>query len=148
VQVVVMTVMWEDLRGELIDRLGVGIETLWSLIFAAQSGVLALALIEPLDGDLALSDAAEAMAEALEELERVDPALASGGIAVDLDPVQLDGLTGYRTAIAGLLTAAGQVVALMLREHVEELDTSGLLALASVASLIGSGREFVTGVVL
>lgn len=138
-----MTLLWEDLSSELIDRLGIGMEAIWALVRAAQSGALALALVEPLDGDLSLSDAAGVLGDALEELELLRPELAAGGVAGELGPVPLDGLSGYRTAIAGLLGTALDVVVIMLRE--QDLDTPELLGLATVASLVGSGKQLVIG---
>ena len=136
-----MTVLWRDLKSELVDRLGIGMEALWSLVRTAQSGVLALSLIEPLDEDMRLSDAAMDLTLALDEMEEVSPALAAGGISVDLGPVRLDDLGDYRASILGLLGAAIDVVAHMLREQVEELDTPELMSLATVASSINSARQ-------
>lgn len=138
-----MTVSWEDLSCELVDRLGIGLDVTWSLLFTAQSGALALSLIAPLDEDLSLSDASRVMGEALEELEQLRPELAAGGLAADLGPVHLDGLTYYRTAITGLLGTALDVVAIMLRDQAQDLDTPELLALASFVALVGSARQLV-----
>jgi len=84
-----MTVSWTEPARELVDRLGVGMEALWSLVFSAQAGALRLATVEPLDQDFALSDAGIGLADALAELEWARPELAAG-VSVELGPVRWD----------------------------------------------------------
>ena len=132
---------------ELVDRLGVGMEALWSLVFSAQAGALRLATVEPLDQDFALSDAGIALADALAELEWVRPELAAG-VAVDLGPVRWDDVIAYRQSITALLSAAVEVIAALLRERGAELDAAELLALGSAATLIGSSSRLIAGPVL
>jgi hypothetical protein len=145
VEVVVVAVSWTEPARELVDRLGVGMDALWSLIYAAQSGALRLALAEPLDEDLSLTSAGMDLAEALSELEWVRPELASYSVAFDPGPAPQDDVTACRTSIAGLLAAAVDVIVGMLRSQGEELDTPDLLAVARVAHLIGSAYTRVTG---
>ena len=133
-----MTVSWTEPARELVDRLGVGMEALWSLIFSAQDGALRLAMVEPLDEDFALSDAGVGLADALAELEWARPELAAG-ISVELGPVQWDDVIAYRQAIAGLLAAALEVVADLLRSA--ELDTPDVLALARVVHLVSAAHQ-------
>lgn len=102
---------------------------MWSLVFSAQGGALRLATVEPLDEEFALSDAAIGLAEALAELEWARPELAAG-VSIDLGAVPWDAVISYRQSIAGLLVAAIEVVAGLLREHAAELDTPDVLALA------------------
>lgn len=145
VEVVVVTVSWTHSAEELVDRLGVGMDALWSLVYAAQSGALQLALVEPLDEDLSLTAAGMDLAEALGELEWVRPELASGSVVVDPGPAPLDDVSACRASIAGLLAAAVDVVVALLREHGEELDTPDVLAVARVAHLVGAAYTRVTG---
>lgn len=133
-----MTVSWTEPARELVDRLGVGMEALWSLVFSAQDGALRLAMVEPLDEDFALSDAGVGLADALAELEWARPELAAG-ISVELGSVQWDDVIAYRQAIAGLLAAALEVVADLLRSA--ELDTPDVLALARVVHLVSAAHQ-------
>ena len=142
---VVVTVSWTQPAQELVDRLGIGMDALWSLIYAAQVGALSLALVEPLDEDLSLTEAGMDLADALGELEWVCPELTAGSVAVDLGPAPLDDVSACRAAIAGLLAAAVDVVVALLREQGEELDTPDLLAVARVAHLVGSAYTQVSG---
>ena len=139
-----MTVSWTEPARELVDRLGVGLEALWSLVFSAQGGALRLATVEPLDEDFALSDAAIGLADALGELEWARPELAAG-VAIDLGAVPWNAVISYRQSIAGLLAAAIEVVAELLREHATELDAADVLALARVVHLVAAARELVNG---
>jgi hypothetical protein len=145
VEVVVMAVSWTQPAQELVDRLRVGLDALWSLIYAAQSGALQLALVEPLDEDLSLTTAGMDLAEALSELEWVRPELAACSVAFDPGPAPLDDVTACRATIADLLTTAVDVLVGLLRGQGEELDTPDLLALARVAHLLGAAYTRVTG---
>jgi hypothetical protein len=136
-----MTVSWVDPARELVDRLGVGLEALWSLIFSAQVGALQLATVEPLDRDFALSQAGLGLADALAELEWLRPELA-GGVAVDLGQVPWNDVIAYRETVQGLLAAALQVTADLLRS--EQLETADLFALARVVHLIGAAHQRVS----
>lgn len=140
-----VAVSWTEPARELVDRLGVGMDALWSLVYAAQTGALRLALVEPLDEDLSLTSAGMDLADALGELEWVRPELAGCSIAVDLGPAPLDDVVACRTSIAGLLAAAVDVVVALLREQGEELDAPDVLALARVAHQVGSAYTGVTG---
>lgn len=133
-----MTVSWTEPARELVDRLGVGMEALWSLVFSAQEGALRLATVAPLDQDFALSDAGLGLADALAELEWARPELAAG-VSVELGPVPWNDVIAYRQAIAGLLTAALEVVADLLRSA--ELDTPDLLALSRVVHLVSAAHQ-------
>lgn len=145
VEVVVVAVSWTEPARELVDRLGSGLDALWSLLYAAQSGTLRLALVEPLDDDLSLTAAGMDLAEALSELEWVRPELAACEVAFDPGPARLDDVAACRASIAGLLAAAVDVIVGLLRGPAEELDTPDLLAVARVAHLLGSAYTRVTG---
>lgn len=136
-----MTVLWQDLKAELLDRLGNGVEALWSLLYAAQSGVFALSLITPLDEDFSLSDAATDLMLALDELECARPELLLTGFAMDLGPVGRDDLTAYRQSIQGLLSAAKEQLELLLKDGLAEFETPAVLALAATATLTGSAQR-------
>lgn len=140
-----MAVSWTLPARELVDRLGVGMDALWSLLFAAQSGVLRLALVDPLDADLSLTEAGMDIADALGELEWVRPELAACSIAVDLGPARLDDVIACRTSITGLLSAAVEVTAGLLGGQGEELDTPDVLALGRVVHQVGSAYTRVNG---
>ena len=149
-----MTVSWTEPARELVDRLGVGIDALWALVFTAQIGALQLALIDPLDGDLYLTDAANQLADALEELEWARPELTTGGMSIDLGPVPWDDLIAYRSNISGLLAAAIDVIAELLRnntpagKHIPgnpRLEAAELLALAHIVQLVSSAYQLVIG---
>lgn len=133
-----MTVSWTDPARELVDRLGIGLESLWSLLASAQAGALRLATVEPLDRDFALSDAGIGLADALAELEWVRPELAAG-VVVELGEVPWNDVIAYRHAVAGLLAAALGVVTELLRAA--DLDTSDVLALSRVAHLVAGAHR-------
>lgn len=143
-----MTVSWTDPARELIELLGVGVEGLASLVASAQSGALALSLIEPLDEEFWLSDAALALGDALDQLALVERAMPEYPVTVNLGPLRWDDLIAYRQGIEGLLVAAFDVVAQMLRDQAEGLDTQELLALAHVVHLVGTAYRLVGGCVL
>ena len=143
-----MTVLWTEPARELVELLGVGIEALASLLASAQSGALALSLIEPLDEEYFLSDAAIALGDALDQLALVAPETPECPVTVTLGAVRWDDLIAYRQGIEGLLVAAFDVVAQMLREQAAALDTAELLALAHVVHLIGQAYRLVGGCVL
>ena len=64
---------------------------------------------------------------------------------MDLGPARFDDVTACRAAIAGLLSAAIDVVVGLLRREGEELDTPDVLALARVVHLLGSASARVSG---
>ena len=149
-----MTVSWTEPARELVDRLGVGLDALWAMVFTAQIGALQLALIDPLDGDMVLTDAATQLAEALEELEWVRPELTLGGMSIDLGPVPWDDLIAYRSNISGLLAAAIDVIAELLRTSTPATSTPGgssrldpgeLLAVTRVVHLVSGAYQLVIG---
>lgn len=143
-----MTVSWTEPARELVELLGVGMEALAGLLASAQSGALALSLIEPLDKEFWLSDAAIALGDALDQLAFVAPETPECPITVDLGAVRWDDLIAYRQGIEGLLVAAFDVVAQILREQAADLDTQDLLALAHMVHLIGHAYRLVGGCVL
>lgn len=138
-----MTLVWEDVRAELEDRVR-GFEAIWALLWHAQGGLLVLSLVEPLDRDLQLTEASQQMALALDELERVRPELQFLCLPGEPGRVPLDDVSGYRAGICVLLAAALSEATRMLREEAPQLGLDELAALASVASLIGEGRRLVT----
>ena len=148
VEVVVMTVSWTEPARELVELLGVGLDALASLLVSAQAGALTLSLIEPLDEDFWLSDAAIALGDALDQLALVAPETSQCPVTVTLGALRWDDLIAYRQGIEGLLGAAADVVAQMLREQAADLDTTQLLALAHVVHLVGRAYRLVGGRVL
>ena len=144
-EVVVMAVSWTEPARELVNRLGVGLDAVWSLVYSAQTGALRLALVEPLDEDLTLTEASMDLAEALDEIEWARPELTASSVAVDLGPARFDDVLACRGVIAGLMAAAIDVIVGLLREQGEELDTPDVLAMARVAHLVGSAYTRVTG---
>lgn len=140
-----MTQVWQDVAGEVRDRLGVGPEALWSLLFTAQSGVFALSLMAPLGEDMGLAEAATDLMLALDELEAAQPELLLETLAIDLGPVALGDLAGYRSAIVALLETIRQQVVTLSDTGLADLAVEQLLALASVVSLVGSATRRVAG---
>ena len=136
-----MTKVWQDVAGEVRDRLGVGLEALWSLLFTAQSGVFALSLMAPLGEEVTLADAATDLMLALDELEAAQPELLLETLAIDLGPVALGDLAGYRSAITGLLETIKQQVVSLSQTGPDDLGVEQLLALASVVTLVGSAAR-------
>ncbi len=127
------------LAEEVVERLGYGPESLWSLLYAAQAGALTLALVEPLDQRLALTAAGDLLGDALDELEdgyfAICPALGA-----ELPEPQLDQLGTYRLAIVALLVASVEVV----REQVDSsLETRALLSLSHILHLTSSASALV-----
>jgi hypothetical protein len=66
---------WEVTAGRMVDRLGVGLDALWAVLFAAQTAALGLSLAGPLVDEQRLSAVALDLAEAVEELEWARPGL-------------------------------------------------------------------------
>ena len=138
-------VAWMAPARVVVDRLGIGMDALWAVLYAAQIAALQLAELTPLDEERPLSGAAWDLQEALEELEWVRPELATHGVALDLGPAPLDRIDACREALAEVLQVALRVVAAMLREDVEDHDTSELLSLAHATTLIGTAHVRITG---
>lgn len=143
-EVVVNAISWAGYVQELGDRLGVGLDALWSLVNAAETGALRLALVEPLE-DVSLTEAGMDLADALGELEWIRPELAATSVALDVGLFPLDDVLACRASIVELLSAAVGVVVSLLREQGEELDIHDLVALARVAHQVGSAYTRVTG---
>lgn len=129
-----------ELAVELVDRLGVGMEALWSLMRSAEAGILSLSLVPPLDEDFALTDAARLLGDALEELESGQP---GGAISIDFGPPNWDELYAFRVQITVSLGAAMNLIDRLLKEQSEELETSELLALARVVPLVSAAHRLV-----
>lgn len=140
-----MTKVWQDVASEVRDRLGGGPEALWSLLYTAQSAVFALSLMSPLDEDLDLSDAATELMLALDELEAAQPELLLETLAIDLGPVALDDLAGYRSAIDGLLAAASDQIVSVFQYGLDDVTVEQILALASVVTHVGSAARRIGG---
>lgn len=140
-----MSKVWQDVATEVRDRLGVGPEALWSLLFTAQSAVFALSLMSPLDEHLDLSDGANELMLALDELEAAQPELLLETLAIDLGPVPVDDLAGYCAAIEGLLVAARDQIVSVFQYGLDDLPVEQVLALASVVTHVGSAARWVAG---
>ena len=100
-----MSVSWREPARDLANRLGVGLDALWSLVYAAQSSALELALVEPLDEDLSLTAPGMDLADALSELEWVSPELATCSVVFDPGTAPLDDVTACRACTAGSCSA-------------------------------------------
>jgi hypothetical protein len=98
-------VAWVAPARVVVDRLGIGMDALWAVLYAAQIAALQLAELTPLDEERPLSGAAWDLQEALEELEWVRPELAVHGVALDLDR-PLDRIDACREALAEVLRGA------------------------------------------
>jgi hypothetical protein len=113
---------------------------LWSLTKAAQQASLRLALDPAVDFDLSMTHAAMDLAEALDELEWSDPAVAAVAVALDLgDPPTVP--KGCREVIASLLVGALEITAAALRAPTGEgSSTAEILMLARVVHLLTSAH--------
>ena len=145
-----MSAPWTVPARVLVAQLDRGIDGLWSLVYAAQVGALQqLALCRGLDGgadgDLALTLAAMDLGEAIEELEWHHPDLPAVAAAVDLGPAPPDDLADCRVAVAELLVAALDVVAGLLRDPEQPMDTAEVLYLARIVHLLTNAHLRVTG---
>lgn len=138
-----MTLVWEDVRAELQVRVQ-AFEAIWALLWHAQGGVLVLSLVEPLDRDLQLTEASEALGLALDELERVRPEVQFLCLPGEPGQVPLDGVAGYRAGICLLLESSLDEATRMLRDEASDFTLEELAALASVATLTGQARQLVT----
>ena len=127
----------------LVERC-VGMEGLWSLIYAAQRGVLRLALDPHLDRDLSLTFAAIDLGEAIGELEWAYPQLPATSPAVDLGPASVARVDECREALAALLSRALEVAAGIVRDD-RDLGSADALAVARVIHLITSAHDRITG---
>ena len=127
----------------LVERCA-GMEGLWSLIYAAQRGVLRLALDPHLDRDLSLTYAAIDLGEAIGELEWAYPQLPATSPAVDLGPASADRAEECREALAALLSRALEVAAGLVRDH-HDLSSADALAVARVIHLLTSAHDRITG---
>jgi hypothetical protein len=97
------------------------------------------------DSDLSMTHAAMDLAEALEELEWSDPAIAMLAVALDLgDPPAVP--EECRAVIASLLVGALEVTAAALRAPAgQESSTAEILMLARVVHLLTSAHLRVVG---
>jgi hypothetical protein len=138
-----MTVSWLEPVKRLAD-LAAGWDGLWSLLVTARRAALALAVLPGLDDDLAFTEAALDLREAVEELEWVHSGLPLRAVSVDLGDAPLDQVNACRTAVGGLLTAV-LAEAGRLNRLPGELDTPQLLALARVSQLAASAHRRVAG---
>ena len=107
--------------------------------------VFALSLMSPLDEDLDLSDAANELMLALDELEAAQPELLLETLAIDLGPVPVGDLAGYRSAIDGLLAAARDQIVSVFQYGLDGMTVEQVLALASVVTHVGSAARRVAG---
>jgi hypothetical protein len=127
----------------LVERCA-GMEGLWSLIYAAQRGVLRLALDPHLDRDLSLTYAAIDLGEAIGELEWAYPQLPATSPAVDLGAASSARVDECREALAALLSRALELAAEIVRDG-NDLDTADALAVARVIHLITSAHDRIAG---
>lgn len=138
-----MTTSWRQSAQVLVERC-VGMEGLWSLIYAAQRGVLRLALDPHLDRDLSLTYAAIDLGEAVGELEWAYPQLPARSPAVDLGPVSAARAEECRETLAALLSRALEVAAGIVCED-RDLGSAEALAVTRVIHLITSAHDRITG---
>jgi hypothetical protein len=129
----------------LLDAGAYELSGLWSLTKAAQQAALRLALDPAVDADLSMTHAAMDLAEALEELEWSDPAVAAGAVVLDLgEPPEYSGQC--REVIASLLVGALETTAAALRApEGEASSTAEILMLARVVHLLTSAHLRVVG---
>ena len=144
-----MSAPWTAPARVLVAQLDRGIEGLWSLVYAAQIGALQLALHRGLgsevDSELALTLAAMDLGEAIEELEWHHPDLPAVASALDLGPAPPNGLADCRLAVAELLMAALDLVAGLLRDPEQPMETTEVLYLARIVHLLTNAHHRVTG---
>lgn len=145
-----MTESWAEPARLMVARLvhdpGVaGLPGLWSLAKAAQRAALLVALDLSADADLSMTHVAMDLAEALEELEWSDPAIAAGAVALDLgDPPAAP--EECREVIASLLVGALEVAATALRAPAGGASsTAEILMLARVVHLLTAAHLRVVG---
>jgi len=127
----------------LVERC-VGMEGLWSLIYAAQRGVLWLALDPHLDRDLSLTFAAIDLGGAIGVLEWAYPHLPATSPAVDVGPVSAARVEECRGALAALLSRGLEVAAGIVRDD-HDLGSAEVLAVPRVNHLVTSAHNRITG---
>jgi hypothetical protein len=137
-----MTLVWEDVKTRLQQRVDY-FEAVWAYIWHAQGGVLVLSLVDPLDRDLQLTDAADTLGEAMLELEREHPEFEFFHIHGEQGRVPLDDVRGYRAGIDSLLESALIEIRRTERGFPGGLVVSELAALATVATLVGDARRLI-----
>lgn len=137
-----MTTSWRQPAQVLVERCA-GMEGLWSLIYAAQHGVLRLALDPHLDRDLSLTYAAIDLGEAIGELEWIHPQLPATSPAVDLGSASAARAEECRQALAALLSRALEVAGGIVRDD-RDLPTADVLAVARVTHLLTSAHDRIT----
>jgi hypothetical protein len=135
-----MAVPWIQPARALVVRFDDGLDALWSLVYAAQIGILQLALRLELETDLALTQAAMDLGEAVEELEWAHPDLPAVAVAVDLGPPPPGAIADCRAALVVLLVAALDVTARLRRDLARELATPDALCLARVVRLLANAH--------
>jgi hypothetical protein len=136
---------WQVTAGRVVDRLGVGLDALWAVLFAAQTAALLLSLAGPLVDEQPLSAVALDLAEAVEELEWARPELTAHSVGLDLASIPGGDRAQGRAALAGLLRVALGVATGLLRDPDQALDAAELLAVARVVTLIGTAHVGTTG---
>jgi len=141
-----VTVSWTEPAGRLAESLpDRGLAGLWALLHTAELAVLQMALLPGLNDDLALTEAALDLQEAVEELEWLHADLPLRASAVNLGEAPLDQVGACRAAVAGLLLAALDTVWRLLPTAQVELDTPEVLAVGRVCQLAGRAHLRVTG---
>jgi hypothetical protein len=135
---------WDEVTGEVVARLGPGLDTVWSLLEAAEYSTLSLSLVDP-SGDVQLSVAVADLMEARSELEWIRPELQFAQQALDLSPDGDGSADEHRTAAAAYLESSLELIRTVLRDEGGSMSPQEMAGLARVITLASGAYTRLTG---
>jgi hypothetical protein len=135
---------WGELADEVVHRLGSGMETIWSLLEAAEYSTLSLSLLDP-SGDVQLSAATADLMEARSELEWIRPELQFAQQALNLSPDGDGSADEHRTAAVAFLESSLELIRTVLRDEGGSMSLQEMAGLARVITLASGAYTRMTG---
>ena len=135
---------WDEMTDEVVQRLGSGLDTIWSLLEAAEYSTLSVSLLDP-SGTVELSAAVADLLEARSELEWLRPELQFAQQGLDLSPDEDSAADVHRTAAVAYLESSLQLVRTVLRDEGGAMSLQEMAGLARVITLTSSAYTRLTG---
>jgi hypothetical protein len=135
---------WDEVTGEVVTRLGPGLDAIWSLLEAAEYSTLSLSLVDQSD-DVGLSAAVADLMEARSELEWIRPELQFAQQALDLSPDGDGSADEHRTAAVAYLESSLELIRTVLRDECGSMSLQEMAGLARVMTLASGAHTRLTG---
>ena len=135
---------WDEMATEVVQRLGSGLDTIWSLLEAAEYSTLSLSLVDP-SGDVGLSAGVADLMEARSELEWIRPELQFAQQALDLTPDGDGSADEHRSAAVAYLESSLQLARTVLRDEGGSMSLQEMAGLARVITLASGAYTRLTG---